>query len=75
MKYDWHDDLDGDGKLSFYEEYERDDFDDMVAKRGFYAEDKDDRDDFLDDFDDDDEDDDDDDDFDDDEEDDDEDDF
>ena len=55
--YDWHDDLDGDGEISFYEAYERDDFDDMVAKRGFYAEDDEDDDD--DDFDDEDEDDDD----------------
>ena len=50
--YDWHDDLDGDGEISFYEAYERDDFDDMVAKRGFYAED-DDKEDYDDDFDDD----------------------
>ncbi len=37
--YDRDFDRDGDGELDFFERYERDDFDDMLAKRGFYAED------------------------------------
>ncbi len=39
--YDRAFDRDGDGELDFFERYERDDFDDMLAKRGIYAEDDD----------------------------------
>ena len=37
--YDWHFDRDGDGRLDAHERYERDDFNDYLAKRNYYAED------------------------------------
>ena len=42
-------DHDNDGELDFFEEYERQDFDDMLAKRGLYEEVEEDEDDKLDD--------------------------
>ena len=38
--YDWHFDRDGDGSLDAHERYDRDDFDDYLARRNYYSGDK-----------------------------------